>query len=478
MRVRIRDVRFGVSDCPTRLPFRFGINTMTWAPTLTARVELDTDAGSAVGFAADLLVPKWFEKDPQKSLEDDVRGLMASAVAAAGVAKDPGSDERAETVFDLWWRTYQARVHSQPVDASDRLLRGFGVALVERAVLDAACRAAGATFFEALKTDLFGIRPRVLYPELEGWNLADSLPPEPLARVALRHTVGLVDALCTSDIPAGTRVGDGLPEALEEDIAAFGLDWFKLKLCGDPAVDLPRCLAFAEVLGESASDDRRLTVDGNEQFASLDALAAFLTELGRDPRGADLLERLVCIEQPLARARSLDAGLESGLAALARFAPVILDEADHGIEALPRALDLGYGGISVKNCKGVLRALVGRGLCERRGAIQSAEDLTNLGVLALQQDLCTVAALGLPHVERNGHHYFPGLDHLPPAEALSAAMLHPSLWTRDANRTSLRIEGGRLDLSSLQTVGYGYASEIDWDARTPLEDWTFRPPKA
>lgn len=480
MRVRIRDIRFGVSDCPTRLPFRFGINTMTWAPTLTARVELDTDAGSAVGYAADLLVPKWFEKDPQKSIEDDVRGLMASAVAAAEVAQDVGqgeaSGDHAETVFDLWWRTYQARVHDQPADASDRLLRGFGVALVERAVLDATCRAAGATFFEALKTDLFGVRPRVLYPELEGWSLADSLPPTPLSRVALRHTVGLVDALRTSDIPEGSRVGDGLPEALEEDIAAFGLDWFKLKLCGDGAVDLPRCLAFAEVLAESSGDDRRITVDGNEQFESLGSLSAFLEQLGRDPRGADLLERLTCIEQPLARAKSLEAGLEPGLAALSRFAPVILDEADHGVEALPRALDLGYGGISVKNCKGVLRALVGRGLCERRGAIQSAEDLTNLGVLALQQDLCTVAALGLPHVERNGHHYFPGLDHLPGPEALSAAMTHPTLWSRTKERTTLRIVDGSLDLTSLQTVGYGYASEIDWDARTPLEDWTFRPP--
>ena len=67
--------------------------------------------------------------------------------------------------------------------------------------------------------------------------------------------------------------------------------------------------------------------------------------------------------------------------------------------------------MSVKNCKGVFRALLSRGLCELAddGSFQSAEDLTNLPVLALQQDLATIAALGLPHVERNGHHYFKGL---------------------------------------------------------------------
>ncbi len=40
----------------------------------------------------------------------------------------------------------------------------------------------------------------------------------------------------------------------------------------------------------------------------------------------------------------------------------------------------------------------------------------------------------------------------------------------------LRITDGELDLGSLQGVGYGYASEIDWAARTPLEDWTFQEP--
>ena len=70
-----------MTDCFTRLPFRFGMHTMTWAPTLTARVELETEAATAVGFSAELLVPKWFEKDPEKSLQQDIEGLMASALA-------------------------------------------------------------------------------------------------------------------------------------------------------------------------------------------------------------------------------------------------------------------------------------------------------------------------------------------------------------------------------------------------------------
>jgi len=463
MRVRVRRVDLALTDCVTRLPFRFGIHTLTGAPTLTARVELETDAGEAVGHSADLLVPRWFEKDPSKSLEQDIEGLVNSATAAARLAE--GTPPR--TVFDLWWRLYGVRVHGTPEDAPDRLVRGFGVALVERAVMDATCRAAGLSFFEALRQDLFAVRAGEVHQALEGWSPADSLPDAPRERVALRHTVGLVDALTPDDI--AERVDDGLPECLEEDIRAAGLRWFKLKLSGDPRADLERCLRFTEVVEASAPDGWRLTVDGNEQFADLGVLRTLLDELSRDSGGARLLERLQCIEQPLPRAWSFEPAAVPGLAALGEVAPVILDEADHGIEAFPRALALGYGGVSVKNCKGVLRALLNRALCDRHRAFQSAEDLTNLGVLALQQDLTTVAALGLGHVERNGHHYFRGLGHLPAGEAQGALEAHPGLWREEAGTIALRIEDGDLDLGSLQGVGYGYDCEIDFEARTPVE---------
>jgi hypothetical protein len=467
MRVRVQEVEFRVTDCETRLPFRFGIHTMTWAPTLTVRATLETDAGPAVGYASELLVPKWFEKDPQKSLAEDAEALITSARLAARSAQ--GTET--ETVFDLWWRVWRERVHHCPQDAPDRLVRGFGVALIERAILDAACRAAGLSFFGALKQDLFCLRPGDVHAELEDWSLAESLPAQPTERVILRHTVGLVDALRGSELER--RVDDGLPEALDEDIRAFGLTHFKLKLSGEREADLARTLAFGEVLREEVGEPARFTVDGNEQFRDPRALVDFFRELDAAPGGRELLRGLLYIEQPLPRALSLGKEVAEGLTALREIAPVILDEADNGIEALPRALDLGYGGVSVKNCKGVLRALLHRGLCERRGAFQSGEDLTNLGVLALQQDLATMAALGLPHVERNGHHYFRGLDHLSPTEASDAAAAHADLWRSDERGVQLDVRGGALALGSLQCTGYGYACEIDWEARTPLEDWTF-----
>ena len=104
----------------------------------------------------------------------------------------------------------------------------------------------------------------------------------------------------------------------------------------------------------------------------------------------------------------------------------------------------------------------------------SAEDLTNLPIVALQQDLATVCALGLDHVERNGHHYFRGLDHLPEDEVRSALAAHPDLYTEDDGCVQLKIRDGLLSIDSLQQPGYGYSATIDIESRTPVDEWAPR----
>ena len=138
---------------------------------------------------------------------------------------------------------------------------------------------------------------------------------------------------------------------------------------------------------------------------------------------------------------------------LAERAPVIIDEADATLDAFPRAAALGYDGVSMKACKGVLRALLSRARIDATGrGFQSAEDLTNLPPWPLLQDLAVVSALGLPHVERNGHHYFRGAGHLSPEERAQLVQRHPDLFTSEAH---LRIEDGALQLGSLDRHGFG-----------------------
>ena len=462
--ILIEGVDFRATRCRTRLPFRFGIVTLTEAPVLVARLRGRVDGVACEGFAADLCVPKWFEKDPHKSVRDDVAALFRSA-------------ERAATAFSaasiIAYRS--CRCLEGDLASGVRLVDGFGVALVERAMIDATCRAADVSFAKALGQDRFGFDAGVILPELAGEARARSealvAHPAP-TRVLVRHTVGGLDPLRSSDVSGPLRGDDDHPVALEEDIIRLGLRAFKLKAGGTPEGDAERLCEIVRVVEEAGVEGPIYSLDANESYDEVATVGALLDRLEADPDGRRLLGALAYVEQPLPRERTLDPATTDDVRALAERVPLLIDEADDAISAFSRATEIGYAGVSVKNCKGVFRALANRALILSRadGAFQTSEDLTNLPVLPLQQDLATVAALGLEHSERNGHHFFPGLDVLPEREAEAALAAHPDLYERRGDRIVLRIEAGALSLACAGSSGYGYACTVDWDARRRPDD--------
>jgi len=71
-----------------RVPFRFGAATVTHAPQAFARARIRlADAASsgteAEGAAAELMIPKWFDKSPQKSNAENVSDLRKALANAA-----------------------------------------------------------------------------------------------------------------------------------------------------------------------------------------------------------------------------------------------------------------------------------------------------------------------------------------------------------------------------------------------------------
>lgn len=476
-RLRILHVALHVHPMRTRFPFRYGIASMTSVPHLFVQVQVEVDGVTSAGLSSEGLPPKWFTKNPQSSMEQDLAEMIAVIQHAVKIGLRHNDSPR--TFFDLWKLGYREQGQWASTHGYPPLLWNFGLSLVERAVLDALCKHHKLPLHALVKTPLLGIRWAEVHPELAQANTSEFLPAAPLATVSARHTVGLADPLLTSDIPVGERLDDGLPQVLDECIPAYGLRYFKIKLSGDLAVDQARLRTMAEVLQHRCGDDWQATLDGNEQFHDMEAFHGYFNALREDAELAPILERTLWVEQPMHRDRALDESVGRVLATWPDAPPLIIDESDGSLGDAHRALQLGYSGTSHKNCKGVLKGLANAAFIHEqrrrqpgKSLVISGEDLVNVGPVALLQDLAVQALLGVTHVERNGHHYFRGLSMYPEAIAEEATQKHSDLYgTRADGLTALRIEDGKLSLGSINSAPFGTLVEPDLSQFPNLKDW-------
>lgn len=476
MTFRLLALRFHVLPMRTRFPFRYGIASMTAVPHLFVSARLETEGREIDGVASEGLPPKWFTKHPDTPFEADLAEMLSVIQNAARIA---GNAAARPTGFFPWWRDlHDEQKRWATLRGLPPLLANLGVSLIERAVLDALCRAQAQPLHTLLAANAFDLQLDALRPEVAGLRLDQLLPPAPLAAVAARHTVGLSDPLRAADIPADERLDDGLPQALEDCIRSYHLSHFKIKVCGQPEIDLPRLRELTRVLQSHCPAGFQATLDGNEQFVDFASFRDFYDRLAADPALEPLFRSLLFIEQPLHRDHALGNAAAAGLRDWRDAPPLIIDESDGSLDDLPRALELGYHGTSHKNCKGVIKSLANAALLRVRAPqmsrppIQSAEDLVNVGPVALLQDLAVVAALGIPHVERNGHHYFRGLSMHEPELQDALLARHPGLYERHPQGfAALAIHQGRLDLRSVNSAPFGCGLDLDTTAFTPLNDW-------
>lgn len=488
--IRLLEARLHRIELRARMPFRYGIATMTELPHVVLALTFDLDGRTATGIAADHLPPKWFTKDPTRAPQDEIDDMLA--VIRAAVAHARGVN--AATVFGFWRELYAAQADwakgagARGITAGSNeamlgagtkakgvapLLAHFGTSLVERALIDAFGRARGASFVTALQENIFGVELGTLRPELAGTAPREWLSARPAESVIARHTVGLSDPLEDGDIAAEERVSDGLPQALDACVRFYGLRHFKIKINGEAARDRDRLTRMAGILArECAGADWAFSLDGNESFKAVGAFADYARRLMAAPELKAFWPRLLFIEQPWHR----DVALLAEIGDLARAwpdrPPIVIDESDAELESLPAALALGYAGTSHKNCKGIFKGVANAcRLAQRRAAgesgMLSGEDLSNVGPVALLQDLAVQAALGVTSVERNGHHYFKGLSAWPAAVQAHVLARHGDVYCPagvgggpvGADWPRVNVIGGEVRIGSV-TRGTGLGAEM------------------
>ena len=476
MACRMLSASVRVVNAHTRLPFRFGMGTLTAQPHLLIEVHAQFDDERVRAMAAEGLVPKWFTKHAETSYDEDLAAMLEVIQMALALGMELGEQE---SPFEFWQELYARQREWAAGTEHPPLLWNLGVTLVERAMIDGACRAAGVPFVWALRSGVLGVRPDALHEELGGVLWEALLPEAPMRDVILRHTVGLADPLTEAGVGPGERVLDGLPQTLEECIEVYGLTHFKLKLSGDGQADLERLRSISRILEESVGAPV-VTLDGNEQYPDPGTFASAWEEVRADPDLDFLRSRILFVEQPLPRDLALSDSTARDLLSWSDRPPMIIDESDGEIHSARQALEAGYVGTSHKNCKGVFKSVANACLLahRRRSApetpsILSSEDLTTIGPIALLQDLAVVANLGITHSERNGHHYFRGLSMFPAELQEAAVRAHPDLYhMHSGGFATLRVEGGRLQVGSVVDACFGSAVAFDAAFAAPLDEWT------
>ena len=462
---RIAEIELLEAPVVLRMPFRFGIVTLRECFQAFVRVRIETSNGkSAWGATAEMIAPKWFDKNP--SLTDDENFEQQRDVLR--IARQAYlSDSSVDTAFGHFIRHHDAHLKFCASKGYNPLLASYGNALIDKAVLDALCRERNMSFYQVMQSNSLGMDNR--HPQFDGINFSSFLNDlSPSTHIHARHTVGMVDAITADDITE--PVNDGLPETLEQVVTHYGHRYYKLKVCGQLDKDIARLTDIASVL-DQIKEPYFASLDGNEQYKSAEEVAELLSAMRATPALNRMVNSIMFVEQPISRAHALDTDLSH----MALGLPIIMDESDGTLDAFVQAKDKGYSGISSKTCKGIYKSFLNAARCQQWNAertgkhfFMSGEDLTVQAGLSIQQDLALVNLLGITHVERNGHHYVNGLASCTKQEQTDFLQSHGDLYENSFGATRVKISGGRLNIASLACTGFASAAMPDFSRMQPI----------
>src|SRR5581483_11332740 len=108
------------------------------------------DGREASGAAAELLAPKWFDKNPALTNGQNFDQLRSSLALARDAYLAGGNN----TAFGHFWAHYEPQTTAAAARGLNALVACFGPALIDRALLDALCRALGISFYQAIRANV------------------------------------------------------------------------------------------------------------------------------------------------------------------------------------------------------------------------------------------------------------------------------------------------------------------------------------
>jgi L-alanine-DL-glutamate epimerase-like enolase superfamily enzyme len=269
-------------------------------------------------------------------------------------------------------------------------------------------------------------------------------------RLLAWHLVGGLDPLDASEL-TGDEPDDGYPVLLSDWVARDGLKCLKVKLRGiDVDWDYERLVRVGGIAVAGGVD--WLTSDFNCTVTDPDYVNGILDRLmAEHPR---IYGMLLYVEQPFPY------DLESNridVRSVSARKPLFMDESAHDWRLVRLGRELGWTGVALKTCKTQTGALLSLCWAKAHGMTLMVQNLTNPMLAQIPHVLLAAHAGTIMGVETNSMQFYP--DASLPEEAV-----HPGLYRR---------RNGRVDLSTLTGPGFGYRlTEIDRRLPEPVAVFT------
>ncbi|MEO0794026.1 MAG: hypothetical protein AAFX93_02630 [Verrucomicrobiota bacterium] len=270
---------------------------------------------------------------------DDPQSLFQSAEQAACLATENYGQS-----FFKFWRNLRDRLEiwKRTNDRQAAFAR-FGLALVERAILDAFCRSRERSISELLQTNAFEIDLGMVCSPLKG-RQPHELMEVPREEIPVRLQIDPAFDLSSAD-------------ALQRLVTAHSLQRFSLELQGNVDADFERIQHLVQALDHLKVERYRLSFDGMQAFEP-QGLKNLWDRLETEPTTSRLGRKVDYIEQPFAVENTFANSAVALFAEWPNRPPILIDEADaiHGDCA--RSLEWGYSGSLYRAERGFIPTVV------------------------------------------------------------------------------------------------------------------------
>jgi L-alanine-DL-glutamate epimerase-like enolase superfamily enzyme len=444
--MRVRGAALYFLPVETRVPLKFGAETLTTVTCARARVRVSDASGRvADGWGETPLSVQWVWPGtlPYERRHAALRAFterLAMAWADCDACGHPM--EIGHTFIEEILPAQRERFNAgRPVEEAMPWLAALVCGSVfDLALHDAYGRLLGrptystytAEFMNAdlgafLEADAADVSFASRYP-------ADFLMPQRADRLIAWHLVGGLDPVGPEDL-RGDEPDDGYPVLLADWIRRDGLQALKVKLRGDDAEwDFARMVCVGRIALEH--DVRWLSSDFNCTVRDPAYVNDVLDRLARDE--PEIYARLLYVEQPFPyelEAHRID------VRSVSARRPLFLDESAHDWRLVRLGRQLGWTGVALKTCKTQTGAILSACWARAHGMSLMVQDLTN-PMLAMVPHAQLAAHVGtIAGVETNAPQFYP-------AASTAETRVHPGLYVR---------RDGRIDLASVAGPGLGYA---------------------